>query len=313
MSGTEFERIARYFAPLADEAALGLSDDAALWTPPHGKTLVLTVDQMVEGVHFLPDDPPGCVARKLLRRNLSDLAAMGGEPDGYLLTTALRVDTPEAWLAEFAEGLARDQKRYRIELFGGDSTSTPGPLMASVTMIGCVAPGAAWRRSGARAGDAVFVTGTIGDAALGLEAARGKLDDSSGHFRERRLLPEPRIGLPLAGLVHAAIDVSDGLVQDLGHICRNSGVGAVIEAGLVPASAAARAAGESWLEARLTGGDDYELILATPPDAEAALRKACGLVPVTKIGHFSGDSDEVVVLDRAGRRMAFTRTGWRHF
>ncbi|MCF3948725.1 thiamine-phosphate kinase [Acidiphilium sp. AL] len=313
MSGTEFERIARYFAPLADEAALGLSDDAALWTPPYGKTLVLTVDQMVEGVHFLPDDPPGCVARKLLRRNLSDLAAMGGEPDGYLLTTALRVDTPEAWLAEFAEGLARDQKRYRIELFGGDSTSTPGPLMASVTMIGCVAPGAAWRRSGARAGDAVFVTGTIGDAALGLEAARGKLDDSSGHFRERRLLPEPRIGLPLAGLVHAAIDVSDGLVQDLGHICRNSGVGAVIEAGLVPASAAARAAGESWLEARLTGGDDYELILATPPDAEAALRKACGLVPVTKIGHFSGDSDEVVVLDRAGRRMAFTRTGWRHF
>lgn len=313
MSGSEFDRIVRYFAPLAGEAALGLSDDAALWTPPHGKTLVFTVDQMVEGVHFLPDDPPGRVARKLLRRNLSDLAAMGAEPAGYLLTTALRAETPEAWLAEFADGLAQDQKHFCIALFGGDSTSTPGPLMASVTMIGQLAPAEAWRRSGARAGDAVFVTGTIGDAALGLEAARGKLDDPSGHFRERRLLPEPRIGLPLTGLVHAAIDVSDGLVQDLGHICRNSGVGAAIEAGLIPTSNAARAAGPSWLETRLTGGDDYELILAAPPEAEHALRTASGSVPITKIGCFSGDSGEVTVRDRDGRTMNFVRTGWRHF
>ena len=313
MSGTEFERIARYFVPLAGEAALGLSDDAALWIPPHGKTLVLTVDQMVEGVHFLPDDPPGCVARKLLRRNLSDLAAMGAEPVGYLLTTALRAEMPEAWLAEFAEGLAWDQKRYGIALFGGDSTSTPGPLMASVTMIGQVAPGEALRRSGALVGDAVFVTGAIGDAMLGLEAARGKIDDFSGYFRERRLLPEPRIGLRLAGLVHAAVDVSDGLIQDLGHICRNSGVGAAIEAGLVPASDAARAAGEVWLEARLTGGDDYELILAAPPDAEMALREACAPVPITRIGYFSDDSGKVMVRDRDGQKMNFARTGWRHF
>ena len=313
MSGGEFGRIARYFAPLANEAALGLTDDAALWTPPVGKTLVLTVDQMVEGVHFLPDDPSDCVARKLLRRNLSDLAAMGAEPVGYLLTTALRADTPEAWLAGFAEGLRLDQERYRIALFGGDSTSTPGPLMTSVTMIGQVTRGDALRRSGARAGDAVFVTGTVGDAVLGLEAARGKLEDASGYFRERRLLPEPRVGLRLASLVHAAIDISDGLIQDLGHVCRNSGVGAVIEAGLVPASGAARTAGDTWLETRLTGGDDYELLLAAPPDAEAALRDACGAVPVTRIGYFVGESPTVMVLDRGGQAMTFARTGWTHF
>ncbi|HEX7390428.1 MAG TPA: thiamine-phosphate kinase, partial [Acidiphilium sp.] len=215
MIGGEFDRIARYFAPLAGNGALNLADDAALWTPPSGKTAVLTVDQMIEGVHFLPDDPPGCVARKLLRRNLSDLAAMGAEPVAYLLTTALRAETPEAWLADFAAGLAQDQKHYGITLFGGDSTSTPGPLMTSVTMIGTVTPGGELRRAGARAGDAVYVTGTIGDAVLGLMATRGKLDDPSGYFRERRLLPEPRVGLHLAGPVHAAIDISDGLVQDL--------------------------------------------------------------------------------------------------
>lgn len=312
MSG-EFGRIARYFAPLAAEEALGLTDDAALWSPPAGEEMVLTTDQMIEGVHFLPDDPPDCVARKLLRRNLSDLAAMGARPRGYLLTTALRRETPEAWLAAFANGLAVDQQRYGIALWGGDSSLTPGPVTTSVTMIGTVARGAALRRVGARAGDTLFVTGTIGDAVLGLHAARGDLADPSGHFRNRRLLPEPRIGLPLAGIAHAVIDVSDGLVQDIGHVCAASGVGAVIEIRKVPLSAAARDADPAWRDAMLTGGDDYELVIAAPAAAEAALRAACCGVSLTAIGRFEGNEPEVLCLDETGARHDFARPGWQHF
>jgi len=309
----EFDRIARYFAPLAHPAGLGLNDDAAVWTPPAGLAVVMTVDQMIEGVHFLPDDPPDAVARKLLRRNLSDLAAMGAAPVGYLLTTALRADTPEAWLAGFAGGLRRDQAEFGIGLFGGDSSSTAGPVMSSVTMFGTVTPGAAWRRHGAVAGDAVFVTGTIGDAALGLAAARGQLADPDRSLRERRLLPSPRVGLALGGLVHAVIDVSDGLVQDVGHLCRAAGCGAVIEAALVPASAAARAAGPDWLEQRLTGGDDYELVLAAPAANEEALRAACGDLPLTRIGQFTDRHTDVIVCDATGQRIGLSRSGWTHF
>jgi len=309
----EFGRIARYFVPLASAEALGLADDAALWTPPEGQTVVLTIDQMIEGVHFLPDDPPSCVARKLLRRNLSDIAAMGAKPVGYLLTTALRKETPEAWLEDFASGLKTDQARYGIVLWGGDSTSTSGPIMASVTMIGTVATGAALRRNGARDGDALFVTGTIGDAVLGLHAARGEISDPTGHFRVRHLLPEPRVGLALAGVAHAVIDVSDGLVQDLGHLCVTSGLGAAVEAALVPLSPEARAAGAEWREMMLTGGDDYELLIAAPPEAEAALQAACANVPLTRIGRFTSDQHEVIVIDETGARLGFARTGWQHF
>jgi thiamine-monophosphate kinase len=309
----EFGRIARYFAPLAHRAGLGLTDDAAVWTPPAGCEIVMTVDQMIEHVHFLPDDPPDCVARKLLRRNLSDLAAMGAAPVGYLLTTALRADTPEAWLAGFAEGLRLDQAAYGIGLFGGDSSSSTGSIMASVTMFGTVAPGGAWRRAGARVGDAIFVTGTIGDAVLGLEAERGHLADPEDYFRGRRLLPTPRVGLKIGGLVHAAIDVSDGLVQDIGHLCERAECGAVIEAALVPGSAQALAAGPAWLETRLTGGDDYELVFAAPAQTEAALRAACGAVPITRIGRFTDRHKEVVVVDEADQPIGFSRSGWAHF
>jgi thiamine-monophosphate kinase len=309
----EFGRIARYFAPLASAEALGLADDAALWTPPAGRQAVLTVDQMIEGVHFLPDDPADLVARKLMRRNLSDLAAMGARAEGYLLTTALRADTPETWLSAFAEGLAADQARFGLPLWGGDSSSTPGPVMTSITMIGSVEPGAALRRGGAVAGDALYVTGTIGDAVLGLHAARGEIADPTGHFRARRLLPEPRIGLALAGLVHAAIDVSDGLVQDLGHVCRASGCGAVIEADRVPLSPAARAAGPAWRETILTGGDDYELLIAAPAGSDHELRQACAGTPLTRIGHFVAGAPAVTAVDKDGRPVTLARTGWQHF
>ena len=309
----EFDRIARYFAPLAGPEALGLADDAAVWAPPHGHEAVLTVDQMIEGVHFLPDDPVEHVACKLLRRNLSDLAAMGAQPIGYLLTFAVPRETPEAWFAAFAKGLAMDQAEYGVRLFGGDSASTSGPISLTATLIGIVAIGEALRRSGAKAGDALYVTGTVGDAVLGLEAARGNLADPTGYLTARRLLPSPRVGLRLANIAHAVIDVSDGLAQDLGHICRASRLDAEIIAHDVPLSDAARAAGPEWLELRLTGGDDYELLIAAPESAEIALRAACGAVPLTRIGQFMQGAAEVRVLGEDGTSLRFEQAGWSHF
>ncbi|MBB5372565.1 thiamine-phosphate kinase [Acidocella aromatica] len=308
----EFSRIARYFAPLAGEAGLGLKDDAAVLAPPQGRELVLTVDQMLEGVHFLPGDDPALIARKLLRRNLSDLAAMGAVPLGYLLTTALPAVLSEDWLAGFAAGLAQDQKAFGLKLLGGDSSSSLHEISLTATLLGTVAPGAALRRNGARAGDEIWVTGTIGDAVLGLQARLGQREDPTGFFIRRSLLPEPRVGLALAGLVTAAIDVSDGLVQDLAHIAEESGLGAVIEASLVPVSPEAAALGDSVLQARLTGGDDYELILAVPPGKDEALRAACGAVAVTKIGVFEPGAG-VRVCAVLGDEIPLKSLGWKHF
>jgi len=311
----EFAFIARHFRPLAGPAALGLSDDAAVFLPPAGRELVVCADAMVSGVHFLPTDPPDTVARKLLRVNLSDLAAMGAEPLGYLMTVSVPPDLPPDWFEGFGAGLAIDQAGFGLSLLGGDTTSTAGPLVLSLTIIGHVAPGTALRRNGARAGDGVWVTGTIGDGALGLACLTGGLTDRTGHLAGRYRLPQPRLGLKLAGVVHAAIDVSDGLVQDLGHLCRESGLAARIEAALVPASDAARLAGPDWLERRLTGGDDYELLLAVPPVAEAALLAAARAtgIPVTRIGVFEAGPHAVHVLAPDGADLVFDRPGWSHF
>ena len=308
----EFSRIETFFAPLAAEAGLNLKDDAAVLAPPPGRELVFTVDQMLEAVHFFSDDDPALIARKLLRRNLSDLAAMGAVPLGYLLTTALPKRVDEAWLEAFAKGLGQDQAEFGIGLLGGDSSSARTDIALSATLIGHVAPGQALRRSGARAGDGIFATGTIGDAVLGLEVRRGKLADPTGFLRRRSELPAPRVGLALAGIVNAAIDISDGLVQDLGHLCRAGGLRAVINAQEVPASAEAASLGDAVLEQRLTGGDDYELLLAVPPENEAALRAACGAVPVTRIGSFQA-GEGVVVLGADGEPMALSGAGWKHF
>ncbi len=303
----EFDRIARHFRPLAGPGSLALTDDAAVFAPPPGRELVVTADAMVESVHFLPGTAPGLVARKLLRVNLSDLASMGAVPLGYLLTLSVPRDFGEDWYTGFAAGLAQDQAAFGITLLGGDTTQTPGPLCVSLTAIGHVAPGQALRRSGARIGDEVWVTGTIGDGVLGLEAARGALPDPDGYLAGRYNLPTPRLGLPLHGWARAAMDVSDGLFQDLGHICRASGVGAVVEADLVPLSPQARAAGPDWREAALVGGDDYELLLAVPP----GLKVPQG-VAATRIGRFVAGSG-VQVVDAAGAPMTFTRQGWSHF
>jgi thiamine-monophosphate kinase len=308
----EFARIETYFAPLASEAGLGLKDDAAVFAPPPGRELVLTTDQMLEGVHFLTHDDPALIARKLLRRNLSDLAAMGAAPLGYLLTTALPVALPEDWLARFAQGLATDQGIFGIKLFGGDSSSSKHGIMLTATLLGSVAPGAALRRNGANAGDGIWVTGTIGDAALGLEARRGHLAGSHNFLVKRSMLPEPRVGLSLAGIASAAIDVSDGLVQDLEHMARGAGLSAVIRADMVPASPEAAAMGEAFLETRLTGGDDYELILAVPPGNGEALKEACGDLTVTRIGVFQ-PGEGVHVLSSSETVLEFKRGGWSHF
>ncbi len=241
----EFSLIARHFAPLAGPGALGLMDDAAVLVPPPGRELVLSADAMVGGVHFFPDDPADLVARKLLRVNLSDLAAKGATPLGYLVTLSAPRETPDAWFAGFASGLAADQREFGIALLGGDTTSTPGPVSLSLTIIGHVAPGMMVRRAGAHAGDGIWVTGTIGDGALGLAVAQGRLEDPSGVLLDRYRLPRPRLALSVSGLVSAGMDVSDGLVQDLGHLCRAAGFSAEIEARSVPLSEAARAAGPS--------------------------------------------------------------------
>jgi thiamine-monophosphate kinase len=326
----EFELIRRYMAPLAKAApgALDLMDDAALLDPPEGCELVVTADALVAGVHFLADDPPDLVARKLLRVNLSDLAAMGARPLGYLITAAWPEETEESWVARFAEGLAADQAAYGIALLGGDTTSTPGPLCLSLTALGAVPEGRALKRSGAVPGDLVFVSGTIGDSALGLAALDGSLTGPSEGARDyligRYRLPRPRLALGQAlvegGLAHAAVDVSDGLVADLGHVCAASGLAGEIEAARIPLSGTARAAldgraGESEALARLaTGGDDYELAFAAPPESAgtlAALGRDLGL-PLTRIGRITAGAG-VRLLGPDGAEIDTGAGGWTHF
>ena len=319
----EFARIARFFAPLAAPGGLRLLDDVGLIPGPKGEEYVLKTDAIVEGVHFRSDDPPAQIAQKLLRVNLSDLAAKGAVPVGYLLVTCLPQSCGEVWLGEFAKGLAADQKRFGIKLYGGDSTATPGPATLSVAAFGKVKRGKAILRSGAKPGDRVYVSGTLGDATLGLAALNGELpglDPEGRDFLIRRYrLPEPRLALgrALAGLAHAAADISDGLVADLGHVCKASKLGATIEAKLLPLSKPARAAILAEPErifAALGAGDDYELVFALPAKAEkriAALSKKLKLA-LTPIGRFEKGSG-VRVLDASGKPATLPQAGYRHF
>lgn len=323
----EFELIRRHLAPLAAGApgALGLADDAALLVPPEGAELVITADALVAGVHFLPDDPAGQVARKLLRVNLSDLAAMGARPLGYLFTAAWPAPLDEPWLVAFVAGLAEDQRQFGLSLLGGDTTRTPGRLTLSLTALGAIAPGRALRRSTARAGDDVYVSGSIGDGALGLMACRGEGPRLSAAERaylvDRYRLPQPRLALGQAlaeeGLASAAIDVSDGLAADLGHILETSGLAAVVEAPALPLSAAARAAlaaEPALLATLITGGDDYELAFTAAPGRAgdiAALADRLDL-PLTRIGRLT-EGRGLTVLDASGAELSLATKGWTHF
>jgi thiamine-monophosphate kinase len=322
---SEFEIIARYFRPLAEgrAGALGLADDAALIEVSAGRTLVATTDTMVAGVDFFENDAPDLIARKLLRVNLSDLAAMGAEPVTYLLAVALPENFDETWLAGFCRGLEADQKQFGLYLSGGDTSATPGPATLTIAAFGEIPKGKALLRSGAKDGDAILVSGTIGDGALGLLCRRGTLVPAETKHRDflisRYHVPEPRValGAALRGIAHAAIDISDGLIADLGHICETSNLGAVVEWARVPLSAAAREsvmAQPGLRDIVLGGGDDYELLFTAAGDdlsAAAAGGKACD-VPVTAIGRMRM-SRGVTVVDSSGREIAVASPGYRHF
>lgn len=312
----EFDSIDRLFRPLATgPEALGLRDDAAILPMRTGFELVVTTDAMVEGVHFLPDDPADLVARKLLRVNLSDLAAKAAEPYGYLLSVAWSELWEESRRTAFARGLGEDQAHYGLKLFGGDTVSTPGPMTAAVTMFGWVEAGRMIRRSTARPGDLVLVSGTIGDGYLGLKAARRELDgspDAVAWLAGRYRLPEPRLALrsALSAFASAAADVSDGLVADAGHIAEASGVGIEIDIERVPVSPAAR--GRSEIAELATGGDDYEVVCTAPPERVEGLvaRAAADGVSLSVVGRVV--EGQGVVARLHGQAVELQRTGWRH-
>jgi thiamine-monophosphate kinase len=322
----EFDLIARHLAPLAQEerGAFSLQDDAALLLPRPGSGMVVTTDTIVEGVHFLKGDPAESVARKALRVNLSDLAAKAARPRWYLMATSWPAWVNEAWVESFASGLAQDQVQFGIRLVGGDTTRTPGPLSVSITAIGEARGRRMIRRAGARAGDDVWVTGTIGDAYLGLQVARGGLDSlEPGHraaLLERYRVPQPRVsaGMGLALLARAAIDVSDGLCADLGHVAKTSGISIELHLPHVPLSVPAHQAvlnGSAKLEDLLAGGDDYEIAFTAPPSARVrvlSLGRRLGL-RLTRIGACRRGAPVVMVTDGQGKAVPVSKAGFTHF
>ena len=311
MSGTdEFGEIARLFRPLTGGAAgaFDLLDDAAVAPRRPGFDLVITKDMIVEGVHFPVGEAPGRVAKKLVRVNLSDLAAKAAEPFGCFLAVAWPKAFGPAEREAFAQGLGEDLKAYGVALLGGDTVSTPGPFTVSLTALGWVPEGRMVRRAGARPGDVVAVSGTIGDGGLGLMAVRGEIEDADGYLADRYRLPRPRLDLRAAVTsATAAADVSDGLIADAGHIAEVSGMRLTLDLDRMPLSAAAR----RWLDvqpgrrramvALATGGDDYEVVATFS-----------GPVPdgFTAIGQVSAGKGVDVHLD--GAPVAVDRAGWRH-
>ncbi|WP_270375946.1 thiamine-phosphate kinase [Marinicauda sp. Alg238-R41] len=322
----EFDLIASLLAPLASghPGAYGLRDDAATIAPEDGHEFVVTADTLVEGRHFSEGDDAGDIARKALRANLSDLAAMGARARFYLSSLVWPDKTEAGFQRRFVSGWAADQERYGVTLIGGDITASPGPFVIQITAIGDVPLGRAVRRDGARPGDLLAVTGTIGDAGLGLACRTGKLDLEDRHSQaliERHLRPEPRLGIAeaLRRYADAAIDISDGLIADAGHIASASECSLTIDLEDMPVSAGAQA----WLDrqqdeaagrvALATSGDDYELACAVPPDHVGGFADACrhaGL-GLTVLGRF--DAGEGVTVRHRGKTREISRAGFTHF
>lgn len=323
----EFEVIRRYFAPLAQgmPGALALTDDACTWQPPAGEDLVLTADALIADLHFLRSDPPDLIARKMLRVNLSDLAAKGARPVGYLMTIAIDSTIQESWIRDFVRGLAEDQQLFNVHLMGGDTVKTPGPLNLSLTAIGTVPAGSALRRNGAKPGHHLFVTGTIGDGYLGLQILRGKfldLDEAGRSFLARRYqLPEPRLAFGRAlrhhAIASAAMDVSDGLVADLEHLTKASACGAVLHSMALPLSIPATelvAQNPDLLLDLMTGGDDYEILFAVPAEKVTDLHELAQHFghAVTEIGTCVPDGG-VTVIDQDKKIIQLKYKGYSHF
>jgi thiamine-monophosphate kinase len=320
--------IGKYFRPLAnDPGAFGLIDDAGVLTPPDGCDVVLKTDPIIAGVHFFADDPAAAVGRKALRVNLSDLAAKGAQPAGFLLALALPQGVGGEWLAAFAQALGEDAHLFGCPLLGGDTDQTPGPLTVSIAAFGTVPHGTMVRRSGARPGDRIFVTGTIGDAALGLRLRRDpraasawRLDPAMrAHLADRYLVPRPRNALAEVLRRHAsgAMDISDGLAGDLAKLCRASGVSAEIEVEQIALSDAVRAAIQAdakLIDSVITGGDDYEILCTVAPTAIDEFHAAAAKteIAVTEIGRVLPANAPLRLLDR-GRPLVLEQLSFDHF
>jgi len=321
----EFALIAELFAPLAKDApgAFGLTDDVAVIAQRSGEDLLLKTDAIVEGVHFFRADPPELIAKKALRRALSDLAAKGADPCAYLLALSLPAWPDMAWLEAFSRGLAEDQAEFSIALIGGDTSATPGPLNIVVTAAGRVPVGAMIQRRGAAVGDLVFVSGTIGDSAGGLALLR---EDCATLFQpdrealvSRYRLPQPRLALgrALRGVAAAALDVSDGLLADLAHIAEVSKVRVEVDAARIPRSDSLRALwgnGEDAIVRAATGGDDYEIAFTARADRredvlDAARRAGTRVAEIGRVTAGEG----AALLDAQGREIMLTQPGYRHF
>jgi len=323
------EAIIRVLAPLAQgyPGAFGLTDDCALVTPEPGTELVLKTDPIAEGVHFLPGDAPGDIAWKALAVNVSDLAAKGAKPIGYLMALSFPEAPTQAWMARFADGLRAAQDRFGCHLIGGDTDRRPGPLTIAITVVGSVAQGRMVRRGTARPGDVLFVSGTLGDAALGLALRKGPdlakawglSPEEDAHLRQRYLRPEPRLALTSALRAHAsaAMDLSDGLAKDLGRMCAASGCGAHVRFVDLPVAAAgakAIAADPACANRIVAGGDDYEVLAAVPAGRTTAFAEAAvgAGVPVAAIGSMT-PSRSIVIEGADGRPLQLKTAGWDHF
>ncbi len=314
-SSSEFELIAEFFAPLATSpGAFGLKDDVALLAARAGHDLVVTTDTIVAGVDFFANDPPASIARKALRVNLSDLAAKGAEPFGYLLSLMLPQEIGRPFLKDFVSGLESDQKHFGLSLLGGDMSGTPGPLAISITAFGHVPARRIVRRDGAREGDLVFVTGTVGDSGGGLALLENQAVSTSVEARARLIaryhVPEPRVRFaPALRAASGAIDVSDGLLADLGHIADASGVRIELEAERIPLSPSLIDLWGDGVDAVVraaTAGDDYEIAFtARSPIADAH-------TAVTRIGKVTKGSG-IALLDAEGREITVPRKGFAHF
>ncbi len=323
---SEFGLIEKYFAPLAGEGAFRLRDDAALLPVPEGKQLVITQDALAAGIHFFADDPPDLIAKKALRVNLSDLAAKGASPYAYSLALGLDETWNEDWIAAFARGLAEDQAKYNISLTGGDTFKAPGGTTLSITSLGLVDPVRYISRLGAKTGDIIFVSGTIGDAALGLLVKQGEM--AHGLFSKselawlvnRYLLPQPptQMAAIIGEFASASMDISDGLMGDLEKLCAASGVGATILDEDIPLSKPVKKAINALPELHetaLTGGDDYEILFTVPLEKlQDFTRKTASLSrSFTKIGVVVEGVNDVRLIDKRGKTLSFDKTSYRHF
>ena len=322
----EFDLIAKYFAPLSGEGAFGLLDDAALLSVPDGKKLVVTQDALAAGIHFFADDLPRLIAKKALRVNISDLVAKGAIPYAYSIALGLDEDWNEKWIAAFAKGLAEDQAGFDMVLTGGDTYKSPGGTTISITAFGLVDAEDYTSRLGASVGDAIFVTGTIGDAALGLKLKQGEIDSrifgkhEKSYLQERYLLPQPTSMMApvIAEFASASMDISDGLIGDLEKLCKASNVGAETYLPKIPMSAPVSKIVQiipDHIQTALTGGDDYELLFTVPQNLVTEFRAATYLLPISisKIGIVKEAKDGVVLLNDDGSQLSFENTSYKHF